>query len=181
VSRKGEQLDGSEGFERVFTDCYDAVVRYAVRRVDADAAQDVVSETFLVAWRRFGELDGEPLPWLLGIARRVAANQRRSGLRRDSLLERLSATQAPASPSGEPELRDRGLAAALAELGERDREALMLVAWDGLEHQQAAKVMGCSTGALTVRVHRARRRLAGKLATGEAGGIEISPSARLLS
>ena len=49
---------------------------------------------------------------------------------------------------------------AQASLGTRNREALMLVAWDGLEHRDAARVMGCGTGAFTVRVHRARRRLA---------------------
>jgi RNA polymerase sigma-70 factor (ECF subfamily) len=66
-------------------------------------------------------------------------------------------------------------------LSERDREALMLVAWDGLEHREAAIVMGCSTGALTVRVHRARRRLARELADAEPGRIEIPHGARSLS
>src|SRR6266498_3233391 len=50
-------------FERVFRACHPAVYRYAARRVAPDAVQDVVSETFLVAWRRFGDLYGEPLPW----------------------------------------------------------------------------------------------------------------------
>ena len=76
-------------FEATFDAHWQAVSRYAARRVAAEAVQDVVSETFLVAWRRYDELDGEPLPWLLGIARRVAANQRRAGARRRALLERL--------------------------------------------------------------------------------------------
>ena len=170
VSRKSEDAGvAQEGFEQIFRDCYDAVVRYAARRVGAEAVQDVVSETFLVAWRRRGELRGEPLPWLLGIARRVAANQRRAGLRRADLARRVQSEPTSLRPSsGEPGVPDRQLAAALASLRERDREALMLVVWDGLEHRAAAKVMGCTTGALTVRVHRARRRLARALA--EAGG-----------
>lgn len=164
----GQSAGGQERFEQIFRDCYEAVVRYAARRVGAEAVQDVVSETFLVAWRRRGELRGDPLPWLLGIARRVAANQRRAGLRRAALSRRVQLEPAAGSrPEGEPGTRDRQLAAALASLSERDREALMLVVWDGLEHRAAAQVMGCSTGALTVRVHRARRRLARALS--EAG------------
>ena len=164
MSRRTEPSSPPEGFERIFGECHDAVLRYAARRVAPEAVQDVVSETFLVAWRRYGELDGEPLPWLLGIARRVAANQRRAGARRAALVERLSV-----HPHGAEEHAggDRRLAAALATLGERDREALLLVAWDGLEHRDAAKVIGCSTGALTVRLHRARRRLAKALRAGD--------------
>ncbi len=63
-------------FEEVFNACYEPVYRYAARRVAPAAVQDVVSDTFLIAWRRHGELKGEPLPWLLGIARRVASTQR---------------------------------------------------------------------------------------------------------
>ncbi len=146
-------------FEDVFNGSYDAVYRYAARRVASEAVQDVVAETFLVAWRRYDDLRGEPLPWLLGIARRVAANQLRAGARREALHARLSAESRPQQGTDLAQT-DLRLAAALAALGKRDREALMLVAWDGLEHRDAARVMGCSTGAFTVRIHRARRRLA---------------------
>ena len=152
--------DSHRQFERVYQDCYAAVHRYTARRVPAAAVQDVVADTFLTAWRRYGELRGEPLPWLLGIARRTAANQRRGGVRRDALHERLRSEH---RPGGElpPSLADGDsrVAAALATLGQRDREALTLVAWEGLEHRAAATVMGCSTGAFTVRLHRARRKL----------------------
>jgi RNA polymerase sigma-70 factor, ECF subfamily len=80
-----------DDFERVFTDCYEPVVRYVARRVAADAVQDVVSDTFLVAWRRRSERRGEPLPWLLGIARRVAATHRRGHARREALQQALGA------------------------------------------------------------------------------------------
>ena len=166
-------------FEHIYNDCYAPVCRYAARRVAPEAVQDVVADTFLTAWRRYGELDGAPLPWLLGIARRAAANHRRGGARRDALHERLRAESAPAGAEllGED---DRQLTAALATLGERDREALMLVAWDGLEHRVAATVMGCSTGAFTVRVHRARRRLERALADARGAQIDVSRQARSL-
>ncbi len=169
-----------EEFERLYQDCYAAVYRYAARRVPAAAAQDVVADTFLTAWRRYEELRGEPLPWLLGIARRTAANQRRGGARRDALYERLRSEQ---RRGGEPPVLREGspqVAAALATLSERDREALTLVAWDGLEHRVAASVMGCSTGAFTVRVHRARRKLERALAGERRGALEIVREARSL-
>ena len=164
-------------FERLFRDHHAAVHRYAAWRVAPDAVQDVVSETFLVAWRRFEDLRGDPLPWLLGIARRTAANQRRAGARRDALAERLSAE--PASDQHGSGV-DRGLLRALAALGERDREALMLVAWDGLDKQAAAAVMGCSKAAFAVRLHRARRRLARGLALESADCLEMATEAGVL-
>jgi RNA polymerase sigma-70 factor, ECF subfamily len=154
-------------FERVFNDCYEPVLRYVSRRVAPEAVQDVVADTFLVAWRRRSELRGEPLPWLLGIARRVASTQRRGSARRRALAERLRAEHSPAAPDAGVEASDPRLAQAFACLPERDREALTLIAWDGLDHRTAAQVMGCSTGSLAVRLHRARRRLARLLAEDE--------------
>lgn len=171
--------DSSEQFEHVYQDCYEAVYRYAARRVAPEAIQDVVSDTFLAGWRRYGELKGEPLPWLLGIARRSAANHRRSGVRRDALRKRLSTEPAPRRGEALND-RDPRVIAALATLAERDREALMLVAWDGLDHRVAATVMGCSTGAFTVRVHRARRKLERALAGEETSPIDVTQEARSL-
>jgi RNA polymerase sigma-70 factor, ECF subfamily len=155
----------------MFRDCHTAVHRYAARRVPADSVQDVVSETFLVAWRRFGQLRGEPLPWLLGIARRTAANQRRAGQRRQALVQRLTAEP---SAAGDPVVAHQGLLLALAALPERDREALMLVAWDGLDNNAAAAVMGCSKTTFAVRLHRARRRLARELAQERADCLDVA-------
>lgn len=168
------QLD----FEEVFNACYEPVYRYAARRVAADAVQDVVSETFLVAWRRHDELRGEPLPWLLGIARRVASTQRRGSARREALHERLHSEPASLPADGRASLHDSQLELALASLSERDREALTLVAWDGLDHRTAASVMGCSTGSLTVRLHRARRRLARLLGSEQTQPMEMCEEAR---
>lgn len=170
--------DAREQFEHVYEDCYEAVLRYAARRVAPEAVQDVVADTFLAAWRRYGDLHGEPLPWLLGIARRTAANHRRSGSRRAALRARLSGERLACRDALDD--RDPDVGAALAALSARDREALTLVAWDGLEHRVAASVMGCSTGAFTVRVHRARRKLEQSLADAPRSPIEISQEARSL-
>jgi RNA polymerase sigma factor (sigma-70 family) len=150
---------GSEGeFEQLFREHHDAVYGYVARRVAGEAVQDVVSETFLTAWRRRADIHGDPLPWLLGVARRTAANRRRGDARRGALRDRLESVR-PSEPSLPFVAADMALAAALRSLRERDREALMLIAWDGLEHRDAARVMGCSPAAFSVRLHRARARL----------------------
>lgn len=173
--------DSRRDFEQLFREHYDAVYRYASRRVSSDAVQDVVSETFLTAWRRYGELRGDPLPWLLGVARRLTANHLRASARREALHDRLSRespeqTRLCVEPDGQSRL-----SIALSALPERDREALMLTAWDGLEHRVAASVMGCSSGAFTVRLHRARRKLARALRAAEQRTINIRHQARSTS
>ncbi len=166
-------------FEELFRRNHDVVTRYVARRMPPDDVQDAVSETFIVAWRRRAELRGDPMPWLLGVARRVTANHLRGQARRGALYERLNAQPRAVGDAG-PEQSSR-IALALETLPERDREALMLIAWDGLEHRVAAAVMGCSTTAFTVRVHRARRRLERALGAGEQNQITINPEARSTS
>lgn len=106
--------------------------------------------------------------WCL-CARRVLANQHRRARRDVALVSRLEAAAAlrPAAIGITP--GDTGLGEALAELGERDRELLLLIAWEGLEPAEAAKVLGCSRNALAVRLHRARKRLAAALARADFG------------
>ncbi|MEU4424647.1 sigma-70 family RNA polymerase sigma factor [Actinoplanes sp. NPDC024001] len=78
-----------EEFNRLWREHAAAVLRYARRRVTEEQADEVVAETFVVAWRRQVEVPAAALPWLLGVARRVSANLRRSDRRRDALHERL--------------------------------------------------------------------------------------------
>ena len=104
-----------EQFEALFNRCYRAVNAYAARRVAPEAVQDVVSETFLIAWRRRAELDEQALPWLLGVARRVAANHRRADARRGALRERLRSEQ-PSGEQGAPAGATRRSLSALAGL-----------------------------------------------------------------
>ena len=172
--------DERADFERLFRENYDDVFRFVARRLPPDAVQDVVAETFLAAWRRHRELRGDVLPWLLGVARRVSANHLRGDARRRALDDRLSAERPESSRSGLDQPSSR-LSLAFSRLGERDREALMLVAWDGLEHRAAATVMGCSTTAFAVRVHRARRKLKAALAADERDTITIDEQARSTS
>ncbi len=150
-------------FGRLYRDQGRAILAYALRRVeDPEDAADVVAETFLVAWRRLDEVpnDAGARLWLFGVARRVIANGHRAERRRTRLGERLAeslrtelATQpAPAGEAAE-------VLRAMGDLGDDDRELLLLVSWEELSPGEAAKVLGISSLAARSRLHRARRRL----------------------
>lgn len=160
------EVDKRSRFEAMFRTTYDRVLSYVLRRADRADAEDVVADTYAVAWRRFDEIPSDPLPWLYTVARRTLANSRRSVRRRAQLALRL-ASEAPSkeveSDPGE-RLEDAILMrAALAALPESDREALMLVAWEGLDNEQASIVLGITPQTFAVRLHRARRRLEAEL------------------
>lgn len=136
---------------------------YALRRTDRSSAQDVVSETFLVAWRRREAVpEHDPLPWLIGVARNVMANHARSQRRRDALSDRINGEATGAPLVTDPQA-DQNLAWALGALRPADREVLLLIAWEGLTPAQAAVSLGCSGAAFRVRLMRARRRLRAEL------------------
>jgi RNA polymerase sigma factor (sigma-70 family) len=165
VRRSG--LDQEEDFRRLFADHNRHVLAYALRRTGQRAdAEDVVAGTFAVAWRRFADAPAEELrlAWLYAIAARVLANQRRSVRRLTALRSRLRAL--PPVPG-----EDRGelaeVLAALRELRPDEQEILRLAAWEGLTGAELAVALGCSENAATIRLHRARKRLAEQLAKEE--------------
>src|SRR3984885_3771446 len=141
-------------FDALFDQHYGAVRAYVARRsATAAVIDDVLSETFLVAWRRINSVPGDGLPWLLGVARRVLANQRRGEARRGALVG-LLASMLSRGPVTEPAGEVFGeLSDALAALSSREREALLLVAWEGLDPQRAARVVGCAPAAFRARLY----------------------------
>jgi RNA polymerase sigma-70 factor, ECF subfamily len=150
-------------FEQLYRAHAGAVRAYAARRASSPtAADDVVSDVFLVVWRRLEDVPDEPLPWLLSTARRALANRRRSERRSAALTDRLAGLRSPDS-APIPGTGDR-LLDALARIPEPDRELLMLVAWEGLEHREIGQMLGVRPGTVAVRLHRARGRLAAALA-----------------
>ncbi len=157
--------DRRAAFERLFDAHYWAVRAYVLRRAPSSSVEDIVAETFLVAWRRRDSLGDDPLPWLLGVARRVLANQHRAERRRGALTARLgSVLPAPAPDWDPPAAMSDELAVAMVRLSPQEREALLLVAWEGLEPARAARAAGCSPGAFRGRLHRARRHVTAALA-----------------
>jgi RNA polymerase sigma-70 factor (ECF subfamily) len=79
----------AERFERLYEEHSERVAAYLLARVDRDAAADAIAATFEVAWRRITEVPAQELPWLLGVARRVLANARRSRARQAALVDRM--------------------------------------------------------------------------------------------
>ncbi|MEQ8716302.1 MAG: RNA polymerase sigma factor [Acidimicrobiales bacterium] len=167
--RRDAPDDGSgrrADFEALARAVHGPVTRY-VRRRAGDAADDVVAETLLVAWRRFDEIPrGAELPWCYGVARRCLANQRRGDARRLRLVDEIRHERVYREPStaadGDPDLE-----AALDALDAPDRELLRLWAWEGLAPREIAIVMGVTPNAASIRLHRARRRL--EAALGDVG------------
>jgi RNA polymerase sigma-70 factor (ECF subfamily) len=153
-----------EDFRRLWADYHRHVFAYALRRTGQRAdAEDVVSSTFGVAWRRFSDKPAAEfeLPWLYAIAARVLANQRRSVRRLVALRLRLRELPAPgaAERSDLPEV-----VAALKRLRQDDQEILRLAAWEGLTGAELAVALDCTENAAAIRLHRARKRLEEELA-----------------
>jgi RNA polymerase sigma-70 factor (ECF subfamily) len=160
-----------ERFGVVFDRHAAAIHGYIARRLGRDAADDLVAETFLVAFRQRGGYDpAQPSarPWLYGIATRLVSRRRRDEVRFFRAIARTGIDPA-ADPVAEPvadEVIRRAdartlhhqLAGALAGLAAADRDALLLVA-DGLSYAEAAQALGVPDGTLSSRVARARRKL----------------------
>jgi RNA polymerase sigma factor (sigma-70 family) len=157
--------DRRERFERLFVELSPRVLGYALRRAAPEEARDVLADTFTVAWTKLDRVPPgeEALPWLLAVARKVMANRRRATDRRSRTTLRLEAARSTVPDHAETVAGLAELATAFAGLSPGDRETLALVSWDGLTPAEASIVAGCSVGAFSVRLHRARRRLAALL------------------
>ncbi|MEU3483710.1 sigma-70 family RNA polymerase sigma factor [Streptomyces sp. NPDC033754] len=142
---------------------------------DRAAAEDVVSATFLEAWRCRGKVhaDGGTLrPWLLGIATNIMRGAAREARRRDAALARLPERGVLPDFADEVLARMtdgeqvRAARAALAKLRRREREVFTLVVWAGLDYAAAGEALGIPVGTVRSRLSRARERLR-KLADAE--------------
>jgi len=153
-------------FRAIFHATHPKVVAYARRRADNTVADDVVAETFLVAWRRRSELMtmDNPLPWLYAVAGNQLRNQHRSANRHLRLVSKVAGQAATDTPvDSTPAEADPAVTvvrSALATLSFDDREVLRLIAWEELTYQEAADTLGCSLDAVAQRIRRARQRLA---------------------
>ena len=174
--------------EDKFRDLYDlhhrAVLAYFLRRTDRESAYEATEDVYLVAWRKLRAVpDGDDaLPWLYGVARRVLSNQRRAAARRVRLTHRLMGVRLSAPDEVEPQVirhfEQQEVISAMERLAPKDQEVIRLAYWEDLPHAQIGDLLGCSAGAVDVRLHRAVRRLEKGLgATGHrrSGGVVLSP------
>jgi RNA polymerase sigma-70 factor (ECF subfamily) len=168
VNERPTTPEGPEArFRRVFAHLQ-PVADYAARRGSSDP-EAIAAETMAIAWRRLDRVPvDDPRPWLFVTARNLLMAERRKSSRRSQ------ADRALARPDAVPavESADPAVTRALRALPERDREALLLVAWEDLTPARAAEALGIAPVAFRVRLLRARRRFARSLA---ADGLPNTP------
>jgi len=154
-----------ETFESLYIEYRLQVLAYCTRRIDRSLASDACSETFLVAWRKVEDLPVPPqtLPFLYGVAAKVIANQRRTVRRKTRLDHKMRnlgvATAEDPSVVVIRAERDRQVEAAVRSLNSRDREIVMLYAWEELPRSAIAEMMGMTKSAVDQRIHRSYKRL----------------------
>jgi RNA polymerase sigma-70 factor (ECF subfamily) len=150
-----------DGFRRLVGDHSSAIGSYLRRRLyplTASDLDDLVEETLIIVWRRRADIPaGAELPWMIGVARNVLRNARRSRQRRTSLESSLKV--APTDASAEDYVvADATVREALARLSDDDREIVMLSAWDGLDVHAIATALSITTNVAAVRLTRAQSR-----------------------
>lgn len=166
----GASIASAERFSEIFERHIAAVTAYVARRVGPIVSDDIVSETFLIAFRKRRRYDPSrtsALPWLMGIATTVLAQHRREQaahwrtlhaafaqgeLHATDDLDR-SASRLDASAELE------GLFPRIAALSARDREVLFLHAWGDLTYQEIAVALGIPIGTVRSRLSRIRAKL----------------------
>jgi RNA polymerase sigma-70 factor (ECF subfamily) len=157
-----------DAFSELFHRHSAEIGRYVTRRIGPDLAEDVVAETFLVAFRRRASYDRsrtDARPWLYGIASNVIRRHRRDEVRALRVLARTGVDPVAESFADRVDGRvaaaetSRALAPALARLDAGQRDVLLLAAWADLTVDQIAEVLGIPQGTARSRLDRARTKI----------------------
>ncbi|QFU94140.1 RNA polymerase sigma factor CnrH [Amycolatopsis sp. YIM 10] len=164
-------LDGPASFAQLF-DTYARPLRgYLAGRVGEHVADDLVAETFLIAWRKRAVYDPALAPirgWLYGIATNLVRTHVRQEIRGLRATARAHGRREHIGDLGHDALvadrvdaqrRMRQLAGALTELTEQERDVLLLTSWAGLEPVEVAAALGLPASTVRSRLHRLRQRL----------------------
>ena len=136
---------------------------------DRGLAEEATQQTFLQAWRNAAsfEVERDPAPWLVTIARRVAIDiQRREARRPVTALEDAPPDDPSlvTDPPSAAQLWDTWqVRAAIDELDEREREVVRLQHLEGFTHAEIAEQLGIAVGTVKSRSFRAHRTLATRL------------------
>ena len=164
-------LEEPGAFSEIFERHVRPVGGYIRRRVGTDAVDDVLSETFLVAFRRRASFDlriESARPWLLGIATKVVKSHRAAQARQSRAFEASASAEvvgiemphAASDSRIDADAALRALAPGIAALAARDRDTLLLHAWGDLTYEQIATALGVPVGTVRSRLNRVRRKLA---------------------
>ncbi|GAA1625925.1 RNA polymerase sigma factor [Nonomuraea maheshkhaliensis] len=168
ASHVERSLREPEAFAALFRRHAPDITRYVTRRLGVDAADDVVAETFLTAFRERGRYDlsrPDARPWLYGIATNLIGRHRRTEVHQLRVLARtgVDPVTAPFTDRSDDrvsaEAARHRLAGALATLPQGHRDALLLVAWAGLTYPEVARALDVRLGTVRSRINRARGKL----------------------
>jgi len=163
-------LQQPAAFAELFDRHARAVNAFATYRIGRHAAEDVLSETFLVAFRRRADFDTDVEsagPWLLGIASRLIRRHRAVEARQWRSFAASISQHEHSSLGGledaltrvDAEREVETLKARIAALAPKDRETLLLYAWQGMSYDEVAAALGVPVGTVRSRLNRVRRRL----------------------
>ena len=161
-------LDEPAVFGDLFERHGSSIFRYVARRVGREVAEDVMSETFLVAFHsrsRFDTGRTDARPWLYGIANNLVHRHFSAETRRFAAMENAPADHI--SPDAFERVADRldaiahvgVLGRALAALKPIDRDTLLLYAWGDLDYEGIAQATGTAIGTVKSRLNRARKQI----------------------
>jgi len=157
--------DSDARFIELYERFYLPVYAYCRRRTSAELVDDVVGDTFLIAWRKIDQVPrgSEVLPWLYGVAYRVLGHQWRGDSRRRLLDRKLRSIgkEPPMIPEEVLVMRQesRQVLDALSGLKPIDQEILLLSAWEELPQVDIAVTLNISIGAVRQRLHEAKKNL----------------------
>jgi RNA polymerase sigma factor (sigma-70 family) len=164
----GGSVGEPERFAAIFDRHAPHIQRYLARRLGREIADDLVGETFLIAFgkrHRYDPKYPDARPWLYGIATTLVAQHRREEAReyrlraavrpdvaQESHAERVAAQVTAQAMNGM-------LATALAGISQGDRDVLVLIAWEGLSYDEVAAALAIPVGTVRSRLSRARKKL----------------------
>lgn len=167
-------LRDPEAFTAVFDRHFVAVHRYLARRAGRDAADDIASQTFTVAFVQRGRYRddlGTARPWLFGIATNLLRAELRSAQRRQLVVDVLGSEALHASASAlrayasSADADTERLRSAVRELDPGQRDALLLHVWGELSYEETANALDVPIGTVRSRISRARAQLRAALET----------------
>jgi RNA polymerase sigma factor (sigma-70 family) len=177
----GRSRSEPELFALLFRRHATGIGRYAARRLGPGPAEDIVAETFLVAFRqreRYDPARCDARPWLFGIAGNLIRRHYRDEVRQLRALARTGVDPVAESFTDRADARlaagaaSRAVAAAIADLDPDQRDVLLLITWGELTYDQAAEALGVPEGTVRSRMNRARTRLRAAL-----GGVNPTTTA----
>ena len=176
----GDPTEADQGsrtrFRSLYESTFDLIYAFVARSRGAGGdVDDVIAEIYLAAWRRIKDVPAPPGDrlWMYGVARNTLARFERSSRRRSRLFSRLSSQPGAGAPTIESRSSHPEVIDAVARLPKQEREVIQLIYWDGLSQDEAATAIGCSSNALRIRLHRAKKRLTQRL--GIVGAVSTPP------